>query len=105
MEKQIEENRRKVIDYLEKTSLHVFVLGGDSESPKYLKVIKDEDNFLLLNGSKIKPIGVDWFLNYYKSNTKCVIKHMIFLNKGAKSIRNNKYVKNEINKILESQKN
>ena len=48
-------------------------------------------------------IDIDWYVRVYKENAKCVISHVLFLNKDLKCIRNTKYVKSEIDQILQPQ--
>lgn len=114
--KTTEQIRQEVINYLNKTSNHTFQKPkakfkyGNAEKPgyyeydyenvTYFKIIKKDDNFFILEDNKLRKIDIDYYLNYYQGNAKCVLKHSLFLDKGMKSIRNNKYVKAQIEEIL-----
>lgn len=106
--------KQEVINYLNKTSKHTFVKPNlfniETEGSTYFKVFPDGDNFKVLessyiygkrNGYKLTTINVDNYVASYGPNAKCVIKHILFLGKEMKSVKNTKYVKAEIDKCLE----
>lgn len=92
-------NKQEVINYLTKTSQHTF----SYEDGKLFKVVKDGDLFYLVNENsvqRVKLIDIDNLLVYYEDNSKCVMKHSLFLNRKVKSIKTNKYTKETINSFL-----
>jgi hypothetical protein len=92
-------NKQEVINYLTKTSQHTF----SYEDGKLFKIVKEGDLFYLIDENsiqKIKPIDIDNLVVYYGANSKCVIKHSLFLNREVKSIKTNKYTKEIIDNIL-----
>lgn len=108
-----EQIKLEVINYLEKTSKHLFNkpssirLTSDGIEHSYdklnlFKVIKVDDVFKYLEDGKIKNINIDDLVNYYKENSKCVIKHRLFLNKGIKSIKNKREYLDIIDESLQS---
>ena len=121
--KTTEQIKQEVINYLEKTSGHTFqkpkatfkygnvTTPGhyeyDYENSTYFKVFKDKKgDFYILEGDKfgykLRKIDIDYYINYYQGNAKCVIKHSLFLNNGMKSVKNTKYIKGLIKDILET---
>lgn len=90
-----EQIKQDIVKYLTKASLHTFAY----EDNNLFKVIKVEDNFFILDqGSiiKIKLIDIDKHISYYASNSKQSMKHILFRSKKLKSIKNNKYVRENI---------
>lgn len=90
-----EQNKQEVLDYLKKTSRHVFEKENASGEKTYLKVFFDGDDVKLLEDGKIKTLNVDGYVAF-SSNAKCVIKHVLFLNKKIKAVRQTRYVKDQI---------
>jgi len=103
-----EESKKQVIDYLTKTSKHVFELkktyySGETDERVYLKVLEVNDEFAkVLDNGKIRNISIDSAVKYYGGNAKNVIGNSLFVMRDAKSVRQTKYVKEEINKQLEA---
>lgn len=98
-----EQIRQEVIDYLTKTSKHTFTY----ENSKLFKVVSDNDKFYILDEESLynmKEINFDSIISYYGPNSKNVIKHSLFLNKNLKSVKNSKFIKENI-KTLCMQKN
>lgn len=94
-----EQYKEKVLKYLEKTLNHTF----SYEDNKLFKLIKVEDKFYIYDEKsylKKKTIDIDYYLSIYKSDAKCVIKHMLFLNKKLKAIKNTSEVKEKISLMI-----
>ena len=116
MKKTKEQIKIEVLNYLNKTSLHTFVKPKatykyatkdepghyeyDYNDTTYFKVFKDGDLFKVLENGKVRVIDVDGYIDLYFTESKAVIKRVLFLNKKVKSIRNNKFVKSEIEELL-----
>lgn len=114
--KTTEQIRQEVLNYLSKTANHTFQKPkatfkyGDVNTPghyeydyenvTYFKIIKKDEDFFILEDNKLRKIDIDNYIKWNKKNAKCVIKHSLFLNKGMRGIRNNKYVKAKIEEIL-----
>lgn len=101
--KTTEQIRQEVINYLTKTSKHTFTY----EDGKLFKVISENDKFYILDEKSLynmKEINFDSKISYYGSNSKNVIKHILFLNKNSKSIKNSKFIKEAIKSIVDSKK-
>lgn len=108
-----EEIKLEIINYLEKTSNHTFIKplsvykwskdGGsyeyDYDNYTLFKIFKIDGDYYKLENDKIKKIDIDFYLKYYENNSKNVIKHLLFLNKKMKSIRNTKIVKNKLEEL------
>ena len=95
-----EQHKQEVIDYLTKTSKHTFQYPDGS----LYKIIKDEDKFFVVDEKahsnyKVREINIAQQIIYYGNNTKCVIKHQLFLDRKTKSIRTNKYTNERINDV------
>jgi len=100
-----EESKKQVIEYLNKTSQHVFEVNASRYNKErvYLKVFQTkEGGYKVLDGERVRDINVDNTVNYYGGNAKNIIKQSLFLDRKAKSVRQNKYVMAEINKQLEA---
>lgn len=108
-----EQIRKEVIDYLNKTSLHVFIKPKstfDWEESKYnydyndftyFKVIKvSDEKYKILENNIIRDIDYEYYIKNYNDNSKCVIKHILFLNKGMKGIKNTKFNKETVDELL-----
>lgn len=92
MKKTEQQNRQDVINYLEKTSKHLFTRQKDgvvSYDPKdFFRIIKnDYGTFSILKDGKLTPFDYNTTIHYYKENSKDVIKDRLFLNKGYTSIK------------------
>ena len=101
-----EQIKQQVIDYLTKTSKHTFVKQNkNTEELSYFKVIKDDEAFKVLEDGKVKSLetgffSIDNYVKIYGENAKNVFKNQLFLNKKMKSVKNNKFVKSEIDLII-----
>jgi len=123
--KTTEQIKSEIVNYLTKTSIHTFVKPKtiykygkeghyceyDYENFTYFKVFKKDEDFYVLENSngqntpityKMKKIDIDYYITYYGNNSKCVISNNLFLNKKMKSVKNNKYVIDEINEIIKN---
>jgi len=108
-----EEIKSEIINYLEKTSNHTFIkplceykfskegyyYSYDYDNYTLFKIIKKDDNYYKLENNIIKLIDIDFYVKYYGNNSKNVIKHLLFLNKGMKSIKNTKFIKNKLEEL------
>lgn len=115
-----EQIRKDVMDYLEKTSIHTFLKPKatfkygdqnkhgyyeyDYEKGTYFKVFKEGEEWFYIQNESINRIDVEWYLQYYKNNAKCVISNQLFLNKQMKSIKNTKFVRSKIEEVRNSKK-
>lgn len=89
-----EQIQEELNTYLTKTSQHVFVSEG--ESNKYFRVVetttKDNEKiwFSIWLDENLEPKSIDRYIDidyHPTSNSKCVIKHSLFLNRGMKSVK------------------
>ena len=92
--------KQEVMNYLTKTTSHVF----QKKDGTYLKVIIDNETVKVLEGTKVTTLDVDWYVKNYKENAKNVITHRLFLNKEVRSVKQTKYIKDEISEILKNTK-
>ncbi len=101
-----EQSRKEVIDYLERTSQHIF----ETEDGKYQTVVKIENNFYSYVDGKLTRIDYEKDVDWYGGNAKNVIKHKIFLYPNAlgfgkegkmKAVRYNKYLRELVNDPVE----
>ena len=92
-----EQIKSEVINYLENTSKHLFATKTDS----LYKVIldKESDRFIVINGDRVSLYNIGDYIKWYGVNAKGVIKHIIFLNKELKSIKNFKAMRLKVDKI------
>lgn len=100
--KNVEQIKAEVLNYLTKTSNHLFTIG-DVEH----KILLEGDFYIVINGNNSYVNNIDNMIGYYGNNTKCVIKHQLFLtpryyNKPIKTIPNYKLAKEKYNLISES---
>ena len=101
--KTTEQIKSEVVNYIEKTSKHLFV----KENGDFQKAIIINNNIIIfsikkdLSDGKFDIYQLDDQIKYYTNNTKCVLKHRIFLNKKLKSIRNFKTINDKLSKIKE----
>lgn len=103
----MEKFKKQVLEYLTKVSEHLY----QDESGNYMKIIVDGEKVKLLKKIRgkyeLRNYNYESTANNYKGNAKCVISHDLFLipkNRGVKyhSVRQNKFRKQEIEKILKS---
>lgn len=107
-----EQIKKEVINYLDKTSLHVFIkpkstfdwkeskYNYDYKDFTYFKVIKESDNvYKILEDGKIRDLNYEYYIKNYNENSKCVIKNMLFIYKKMKSVKTTKLVDEVINVI------
>ena len=91
-----EQITKEVINYLDKTTNHLFVKPKSSydwntstytydyENGTYFKLFKKEDGYYLIEDEKVKKIDIEHYIKYFGTNSKCVISHILFLNKKHK---------------------
>ncbi|MEN6293821.1 MAG: hypothetical protein ABFD07_17620 [Methanobacterium sp.] len=88
-----EQVQNEVNTYLTKTSQHVFSSFGGN---KYFRVVEtvtidgDKIWFVIWLDKNLEPNSIDrsYDITWYSDpNTKCVIKHSLFLNKGMESVK------------------
>ena len=110
MEKNI---KTEIVSYLTKTSKHTFIkpkskwitkdgkvqLEYDFNDFTYFKVFVDGENFTYLENSKIYKLDIDYYIKYWSNNAKDVISKSLFWDKKMKSVRQNKFVNSEIEKL------
>lgn len=84
MKKTNEQIKKEIVSYLTKTSQHTFITPNGS----YFKVIKEGDSFMKYEGDNLSPIGIDNMIRYYEDNSKCVLKHRLFLDKKMLAVKN-----------------
>ena len=96
MKKIKEEIRKDVVNYLTKTSNHRFIKPKTSFTDKYeyvydasalFHIEKKGKDFYQVEGGKSRKIDIEYYINEYMNNAKCVIKHTLFLGEGMKSIK------------------
>jgi len=100
--KTTEQIKTEVLNYLTKTSSHLFTIG-DVEH----KILLEGDFYIIINGDSVSVTDIKTMIGYYGDNTKCVIKHQLFLipryyNKPIKTIPNYKLAKEKYSLISES---
>lgn len=93
--KTTEQIKSEVVSYLNKTSNHLFV----NEKGEFYKVLVEGNNFIVIDGDRVTVYDIDQYISWYGGNTKCVIKHRLFLGKKLKSIKNFKAMKEKCNLI------
>lgn len=97
--KTTEQIKTDVVNYLNKTSKHLFV----DDKGNLFKVIFDENlgRYITIQGDRVDVsyITIDEKIAYYGSNTKCIIKHDLFLNKNLKSVKNFKVMRQTVKQI------
>ena len=109
MEKNI---KKEIVSYLTKTSQHTFIKPKCSFNYKtgkyeydytdftYFKVFKNGDEFTYLENGKVNKIDIDYYIKYWNKNAKNVLSNSLFKMKMVKSIKQNKYVNSEIEKLV-----
>jgi hypothetical protein len=100
--KTTEENKSEVLNYLNKSSKHLFTINGVEH-----KVLVEGNFYIRITGKEISIGDIDKMISYYGSNAKCVIKHELFLNpryynKDIKSIPNYKFARKKFSEISEA---
>jgi len=107
-----EQITKEVINYLDKTSNHVFLkpklsydwntttYSYDYENSTYFRVLKKEDGYYILEDGKVRKFDYEYYIKYFDNNAKNVIKHSLFLNKKMKGVKNTKYVQSKIEEFL-----
>lgn len=111
MEKNI---KSEIITYLAKTSGHTFIKPKLKWSNKngqidveydyidftYFKVFRNGEEFTYLENGKINKLDINHYVKYWGNNAKDVISKYLFSDKKMKSIKQNKWVNSEIEKIV-----
>lgn len=94
-----EQIKNEVINYLKKSSMHLFMIGE-----KEHKILLHNDHCIYVTGDRVRIIDIDKAIGYYKENSKSVISDMLFLIPGygseVKSIPYYKAAREKYNKIL-----
>lgn len=93
--KTTEQIKSEVVNYLDNTSKHLFV----NEKGEFYKVIVEGNIFIVIDGERVSTSNIDEQISWHGSNTKCVIKHSLFLNKNLKSNKSFKAIKEKYSKI------
>ncbi len=96
--KTTEQIKSEVVSYLNKTAKHLFV----KENGEFYNVIVEGDNFILINGDKVTVYNVNDYVTWYGVNAKNTIKHILFLNRKLKSIKNFKVMRDKVSSIKEA---
>ena len=110
MEKNI---KTEIVNYLTKTSQHTFIKPKSKWTTKdgqisveydyndftYFKVFMDGENFTYVENNKIKKLDIDYYIKYWGNNAKDVISKSLFWDKKMKSVKQNKFVNSEIDKL------
>ena len=100
--KTTEQIKSEVLTYLNKSAKHLFTIGNDEH-----KLLIEGDFFIVITGKNITYIrNIDNIIKNYNTNSKCVIKHNIFLeprywNRTLTSIKNYKLARDKYSKISE----
>lgn len=97
-----EQIKTEVINYLNKTTNHLFLINGVEH-----KVLFEGDFIIRITGKHVYVIDISKNIDYHGTNTKCVIKHVLFLTprypcKEIKTIKNYKSARELYDKISES---
>jgi hypothetical protein len=90
--------KKQVMTYLTKTAGHTFQKKDES----YFKVSIDGETVKVLEGNKLIKLDIDQYVKWYGENARNVVSHRLFLNKEMKSVKQTKYVKDEISEILKN---
>jgi hypothetical protein len=69
-----QEIKSEVINYLKKSSNHLFQIGNDEH-----KIIIHNDYYIRITGKYVVVNDINKMIEYYVNNTKNVIKHSLFL--------------------------
>jgi hypothetical protein len=116
-----EQIKKEVISYLTKTSAHTFLKPkatfkwGDAKTPgyyeydyedsTYFKLFQEGEKWFYVQNGSVNSLDVDQYIKYHGANSKCVISNFLFLGKKMKSVRNTKFVKSQIEAIVNPVKN
>ncbi len=97
-----EQIKTEVLNYLTKTTGHLFTIGKSEH-----KILLEGDFIITITGDNVSVSNIDTLIGYYGNNTKCVVKHKLFLipryyNQEIKTIPNYKLAKQKYNLISES---
>jgi hypothetical protein len=97
-----EQIKAEVLNYLTKTTGHLFTIGRSEH-----KILLEGDFYIAITGNNISINNINTMISYYGNNTKCVIKHQLFLipkyyNQEIKTIPNYKLAKQKYNLISDS---
>lgn len=99
--KNKEQIRKEIINYVEKSSKHLFLIGDNEH-----KVFLHDKYCISITGDRIVTIDIDKIIEWYNGNSKSVISDMIFLipryGSKIKSIPYYKAAKEKYNGILKS---
>lgn len=85
MKKTNQQIKTEVVNYLTKTSNHLFI----KPNGEYFKIEIKDSSFYKNENGKEEIINIDNSINWYSENTKCVIKHQLFLDKKMVAIKKN----------------
>jgi len=100
-----EEIKQEVINYLTKSSKHTFAY----DDGKLFKVVKIEDDFYRVDEKSwskneiFQKINLGLIETQYGIN-KCFFKQMLFLNKNLKSVRTNRFNREQIESYFPAKK-
>jgi len=111
MEKNI---KQEIVNYLTKTTQHTFIkpkskwvnkngqisVEYDYTDFTYFKVFKNEGEFTYLENGRLNKIDIDYYIKYWGNNAKNVLSNSLFQMKMMKSVKQNKWVNSEIEKIV-----
>ena len=97
-----EQINTEVKNYLNKATKHLFLINGVEH-----KILIEGDFIIRITGKDVSVSEISKKIGWYGSNSKCVIKHDLFLiprypNKEIITIKNYKAAKELYNKISES---
>jgi len=70
-----EKIKSEVLNYLNRSTNHLYKID-DKEN----KILVSGDFIIRITGNNISIIDIDQMITYYGNNSRCVIKHMLFLN-------------------------
>ncbi len=70
-----EQIKTEVVNYLTKTSQHLFV---DTKGSFY-KIFIDGDKFIVIKDDKTAVYDINNYVKWYAQHAKCVVKHLLFL--------------------------
>lgn len=105
-------HKNEVINYLEKASQHTFVKPKrtynvylkqyecDQNDLSYFNIFQNGNQFSYLENGRIHQIDIDHYASIWKGNAKNVLSNSLFQMKKMKSVKQNKFVKQEIREIL-----
>ena len=99
-----EQIKTEVVNYLQKSSKHLFTIDGDEH-----RVILHGDFYIRITGNDVSVNSIDFYINHWNNDSKNVIKNELFLipRYYKKEIKTIPYYKNSrilTNKISEALK-